>query len=89
MPGEGAMCRSTYRDFLALWRDFGLDISNLRQAKSEYAKMQSSTLHAQFPKPFPEFWNALWHGEEPIQPNPHVRRDRLPAEPLVREVLGA
>jgi hypothetical protein len=32
--------RRAYQDFLALWKDADLDIPVLKQAKTEYAKLQ-------------------------------------------------
>jgi eukaryotic-like serine/threonine-protein kinase len=41
MQGDTAKARAAYQDFLALWKDADPDIPILRQAKSEYAKLQS------------------------------------------------
>lgn len=37
---DKAKARIAYQDFLALWKDGDLDISVLKQAKAEYAKLQ-------------------------------------------------
>ena len=39
MSGDKAKAKSTYREFLTLWRDADPDIPLLRQAKAEYAKL--------------------------------------------------
>jgi len=41
MLGDTAKSRAAYQDFLMLWKDADPDIPILRQAKSEYAKLQS------------------------------------------------
>ncbi|HEY6270293.1 MAG TPA: hypothetical protein VIX11_18470 [Candidatus Acidoferrum sp.] len=41
MQGDTAKARIAYNDFLTLWKDADPDIPILRQAKSEYAKLQS------------------------------------------------
>ena len=41
MQSDIAKSRSAYQDFLTLWKDANTDIPILRQAKSEYAKLQS------------------------------------------------
>ena len=38
--GDKAKARTAYQDFLALWKDADSDIPILKQAKSEYAKLQ-------------------------------------------------
>jgi serine/threonine protein kinase/tetratricopeptide (TPR) repeat protein len=38
--GEKTKARSTYEDFLALWKDADNDVPILKQAKAEYAKLQ-------------------------------------------------
>ncbi len=38
--GDTAKARSAYQDFLALWKDADADIPILKEAKSEYAKLQ-------------------------------------------------
>jgi serine/threonine protein kinase/Flp pilus assembly protein TadD len=40
MQGETAKARAAYQDFLALWKDADPDIPILKQAKSEYTKLQ-------------------------------------------------
>src|ERR1035437_10045619 len=40
MQGDTAKARSTYQDFLTLWKDADPDIPILKQAKAEYAKLQ-------------------------------------------------
>jgi serine/threonine protein kinase/Flp pilus assembly protein TadD len=40
LAGDTAKSRTTYQDFLALWKDADPDIPILQQAKSEYAKLQ-------------------------------------------------
>jgi hypothetical protein len=40
MSGEGAKANKAYKDFLALWKDADPNIPILKQAKSEYAKLQ-------------------------------------------------
>jgi len=40
MAGDTAKARSAYQDFLVLWKDADPDIPILKQAKSEYAKLQ-------------------------------------------------
>jgi eukaryotic-like serine/threonine-protein kinase len=39
MQGDTATARAAYQDFLALWKDADPDIPILKQAKSEYAKL--------------------------------------------------
>ncbi len=41
MLGDTAKSRAAYQDFLMLWKDADPDIPILREAKSEYAKLQS------------------------------------------------
>ena len=40
MQGDSAKARSAYQDFLGLWKDGDPDIPILKEAKSEYAKLQ-------------------------------------------------
>jgi cytochrome c-type biogenesis protein CcmH/NrfG len=40
MQGDAAKARAAYQDFLAIWKDADPDIPILKQAKSEYAKLQ-------------------------------------------------
>ena len=40
LQGDSAKARAAYQDFLALWKDADPDIPILKQAKSEYAKLQ-------------------------------------------------
>jgi serine/threonine protein kinase/tetratricopeptide (TPR) repeat protein len=40
LSSDTAKARSTYQDFLALWKDADPDIPILKQAKAEYAKLQ-------------------------------------------------
>ena len=40
MQGDTAKARAAYQDFLMLWKDADPDIPILKQAKSEYAKLQ-------------------------------------------------
>jgi hypothetical protein len=40
MQGDTAKARSAYNDFLTLWKDADPDIPIIKQAKSEYAKLQ-------------------------------------------------
>jgi len=40
MQGDSAKARSAYQDFFALWKDADPDIPILKEAKSEYAKLQ-------------------------------------------------
>jgi hypothetical protein len=40
IAGDKAKARTSYQDFVALWRDADLDIPILKQAKAEYAKLQ-------------------------------------------------
>ncbi len=37
---DKAKARTAYQDFLAVWKDADPDIPILKQAKSEYAKLQ-------------------------------------------------
>jgi predicted Zn-dependent protease len=41
LQGDKARSRIAYQDFLALWKDADPDIPLLREAKAEYAKIQS------------------------------------------------
>ena len=40
VSGETAKARGKYKDFLTLWKDADPDIHILKQAKTEYAKLQ-------------------------------------------------
>src|SRR6266446_9421306 len=40
MSGEIVKARAAYQDFLTLWKDADPDLSILKQAKTEYAKLQ-------------------------------------------------
>jgi eukaryotic-like serine/threonine-protein kinase len=40
MQGDIAKARAAYQDFLTLWKDADGDIPILKQAKTEYAKLQ-------------------------------------------------
>jgi tetratricopeptide (TPR) repeat protein/predicted Ser/Thr protein kinase len=40
LTGDAPKSRTAYQDFLALWKDADLDIPILKQAKSDYAKLQ-------------------------------------------------
>jgi hypothetical protein len=40
MPADSTKAKAAYQDFLALWKDADPDIPILKQAKSEYAKLQ-------------------------------------------------
>ncbi len=40
LEGDTAKAKTTYQDFLALWKDADPDIPVLKQAKAEYAKLQ-------------------------------------------------
>jgi hypothetical protein len=40
MQGDTAKAKAAYQDFLTLWKDADPDISILKQAKAEYAKVQ-------------------------------------------------
>jgi tetratricopeptide (TPR) repeat protein len=40
LSGDSAKARTAYQDFLAIWKDADPDIPVLKQAKSEYAKLQ-------------------------------------------------
>jgi serine/threonine protein kinase len=40
LSGDSAKAKTVYQDFLALWKDADPDIPILKQAKSEYAKLQ-------------------------------------------------
>jgi hypothetical protein len=39
-PAGRNKARAAYQDFLALWKDADPDLSFLKEAKSEYAKLQ-------------------------------------------------
>jgi hypothetical protein len=41
--GDTAGARAAYQDFFALWKDADPDVPILKQAKIEYAKLQSRT----------------------------------------------
>jgi hypothetical protein len=40
MGGDTAKAKSAYQDFLTLWKDADADIPILKEAKTEYAKLQ-------------------------------------------------
>jgi len=40
LQGESVKSRTAYQDFLTLWKDADPDISILKEAKAEYAKLQ-------------------------------------------------
>ncbi len=40
LSGDSSKARTAYQDFLALWKDADPDVPILKQAKSEYAKLQ-------------------------------------------------
>ena len=40
LTGDNAKAKKAYQDFLALWKDADSDISILKEAKAEYAKLQ-------------------------------------------------
>jgi eukaryotic-like serine/threonine-protein kinase len=40
MAGDTAKAKAAYQDFLTLWKDADPDIPILKQAKTEYAKLQ-------------------------------------------------
>jgi hypothetical protein len=40
LSGNAAKARTAYQDFFALWKDADADIPLLKEAKSEYAKLQ-------------------------------------------------
>ncbi len=40
LTGDAAKARTTYQNFLTLWKDADLDIPILKEAKAEYAKLQ-------------------------------------------------
>ena len=40
MQGDTAKAKTAYQDFLTLWKDADPDIPILKQAKSEYARIQ-------------------------------------------------
>jgi eukaryotic-like serine/threonine-protein kinase len=40
MQGDSAKARSAYQDFLTLWKDADPDIPILKEAKTEYARLQ-------------------------------------------------
>jgi tetratricopeptide (TPR) repeat protein len=41
IQGDTTKARTAYQDFLTLWRDADSDVPILKQAKTEYAKMQN------------------------------------------------
>jgi len=43
MAGETANAKKAYQDFFTLWKDADPDVPILKQAKAEYARLQSST----------------------------------------------
>ncbi|HKD63509.1 MAG TPA: hypothetical protein VKB40_05700 [Candidatus Acidoferrales bacterium] len=40
VPGDNDKARAAYQDFFALWKDADADTPILKQAKTEYAKLQ-------------------------------------------------
>jgi len=40
ISGDTAKARAAYQDFLALWKDADPDVTILKEAKAEYAKLQ-------------------------------------------------
>ena len=40
LQGDSAKSRAAYQDFFALWKDADPDIPILKQAKTEYARLQ-------------------------------------------------
>jgi tetratricopeptide (TPR) repeat protein len=42
LQGDSGKARAAYQDFLTLWKDADPDIPILKEAKTEYAKLQSS-----------------------------------------------
>jgi predicted Zn-dependent protease len=40
LQGDSTKAKAAYQDFLTLWRDADQDIPVLKQAKSEFAKLQ-------------------------------------------------
>jgi hypothetical protein len=42
MAKDTAKAKAAYQDFLTLWKDADQDIPILKQAKAEYAKLQST-----------------------------------------------
>jgi serine/threonine protein kinase/Flp pilus assembly protein TadD len=40
LSGDGARSRAAYEDFFGLWKDADLDVPTLKEAKTEYAKLQ-------------------------------------------------
>ena len=40
IQSDGVKARAAYQDFLTLWKDADPDVPILREAKSEYAKLQ-------------------------------------------------
>ena len=55
MQGDTAKSRAAYQDFLALWKDADCDISILKEAKGEFAKLKKSALLPSPPNNQP-FW---------------------------------
>ena len=44
LSGDKTKSKAAYRDFLALWKDADTDIPILKQAKAEYAKLQTAAI---------------------------------------------
>ena len=40
LQGDSMKCKTAYQDFFTLWKDADPDIPILKQAKTEYAKLQ-------------------------------------------------
>ena len=40
LSGDTSKSRTAYQDFLAIWKDADADIPILKEAKTEYAKLQ-------------------------------------------------
>jgi hypothetical protein len=40
LQGDKAKARSAYQDFLSLWKDADPDVPILKEAQTEYAKLQ-------------------------------------------------
>ena len=47
MTGDSTKTKAAYKDFLTLWKDADPDISILKQAKVEYAKL--AMMRTEFP----------------------------------------
>ena len=43
LSGDTAKAKSAYQDFLTLWKDADSDIPVLKQAKAEFAKLNSDS----------------------------------------------